>query len=182
MNFRSLKLGGAYEITLAPRRDERGYFMRTYDDAIFSQAGLGRPWVQENEACSLRKATIRGLHFQRPPHSETKLVRVVEGEILDVLVDLRRSSPTFGRWDSVLVSAERCNAVYIPKGFAHGYCTMSARTVMLYKVDAVYAAEAEGGLRWDDEHLAIPWPATEPLVSAKDSHWPKWADLPAVFD
>lgn len=181
MDIKPLPLDGVFEITLAPRRDERGYFMRTFDEANFRKHGLVSSWVQENEACSTRVHTIRGLHFQRPPAAETKLVRVVEGRALDVFVDLRRRSPTYGQWGSVELSAERQNMVYLPKGFAHGYCTLTDRVVMLYKVDAVYAPELEGGLCWNDPTIGIKWPAGEPLISAKDQALPLLKDLESPF-
>jgi len=181
MEIKPLSLEGAFEIALNPRRDERGYFMRTFDEAIFRKHGLVSSWMQENEACSTRVHTIRGLHFQRPPATETKLVRVVAGKALDIFVDLRRRSPTYGQWGSVELSAERQNMVYLPKGFAHGYCTLTDGVVMLYKVDAAYAPEAESGLRWNDPEIGIAWPTGEPLISAKDQALPLLKDLESPF-
>jgi dTDP-4-dehydrorhamnose 3,5-epimerase len=169
MQILPLKLAGTYEITLQPRHDERGYFMRVFDEKIFHEHNLGRVWTQENQAFSKAKGIIRGLHFQRPPHAETKLVRVVCGRILDVFVDLRKHSPTYGQWDSVELSADNHKLVYLPKGFAHGYCTLTEESVVLYKVDESYAPHFEGGIRWDDATLGISWPAGEHHVSAKDS-------------
>lgn len=182
MNIRPLRLSGAFEIVLEPIRDERGYFARAYDKAIFAQAGLNTCWVQENEASSVRKGIIRGLHFQKPPHSETKLVRVVRGAIIDAFVDLRRASPTFGQWATVEISEDNHRAVYIPKGFAHGYCTLTELSVVLYKVDTPYAAQAEGGLRWDDPDLGIPWPAKDPIISAKDMALTYFRNFATPFD
>lgn len=181
MEIKPLSIEGVFEITLAPRRDERGFFMRTFDEAIFREHGLVSQWVQENDACSVRQGIVRGLHFQRPPATETKLVRVVVGRALDVFVDLRRDSLTFGRWGSVELSAERQNMVYVPKGFAHGYCTLSDHVLMLYKVDAPYSARFEGGLRWNDPALGIAWPVNQPLISAKDAALPVLKELESPF-
>jgi dTDP-4-dehydrorhamnose 3,5-epimerase len=181
MEIKPLKLAGAYEITLAPRVDERGYFTRVFDDKIFRQHGLTTAWVQENQSRSTRKHLIRGLHFQAPPHAETKLVRVVVGAILDVFVDLRRSSPTYGQWASLELAAENFKMAYIPKGFAHAFCTLTDDAVVQYKVDAYYAPAAEGGLCWNDPALRISWPTHEPVLSAKDQAWPAFADFVSPF-
>lgn len=182
MHIRPLSLGGVFEIALEPRCDERGYFLRTYDEAISAQANLVTHWVQENQALSLRKGILRGLHFQKPPHTETKLIRVVRGAILDVFVDLRRSSPTFGQWAAVELSEDNYKAVYIPKGFAHGYCTLTEVSVVLYKVDTVYAPYAEGGIRWNDGDISILWPVQHPITSAKDASLPLLRDFVTPFD
>ena len=181
MEIKSLSIEGVFEITLSPRSDERGYFMRTFDEASFLQHGLVTNWVQENEACSSRLGIVRGLHFQRPPAAETKLVRVVSGRALDVFVDLRRSSPTFGRWGAVELSEERQNMVYVPKGFAHGYCTLTDRVVMLYKVDAPYSPQLEGGVRWNDPDLGVAWPVADAILSAKDAALPFLKDFESSF-
>jgi dTDP-4-dehydrorhamnose 3,5-epimerase len=168
MEINALKLSGTYEIILKPSFDERGYFMRVYDEALFKKHHLQTEWPHENQSLSIRKNTLRGLHFQRPPHAETKLVRVITGSVVDVFVDLRNSSPTYGQWDSVELSAMNHKAVYIPKGFAHGFCTLTSDTVIAYKVDIPYAPAFEGGLRWNDSTLRIQWPADNPHVSPKD--------------
>jgi dTDP-4-dehydrorhamnose 3,5-epimerase len=142
--------------------------MRTYDESIFRSHNLQTLWVQENQSRSLGRDVIRGLHFQRPDHTETKLIRVIDGAIFDVFVDLRRNSETYGRWDSIELSADTQNAVYIPKGFAHGFCTLAENTIVLYKVDSYYAPKFEDGIRWDDKTLGIPWPTDNPHLSSKD--------------
>ena len=181
MQIRPLKLAGTYELLLEPKRDERGYFMRAYDEAIFRTYGLTTSWVQENQAVSARKGVVRGLHFQKPPSAETKLVRVVLGGVLDVFVDLRRNSKTYGQWDMIELSAHIPQAIYIPKGFAHGYYTLTQESIVLYKVDSWYAPESEGGIRWDDTDLNIPWPAENPVVSPKDANWPRFRDFVSPF-
>ncbi len=155
--------------------------MRTYDQEIFREHVLTTSWVQENQSLSTRKGLIRGLHFQRPPHAETKLVRVAVGAVLDVLVDLRRDSETYGRWEAIELSAENQKAVYIPKGFAHGFCTLTEHTLVLYKVDAFYAPEFEDGLIWNDETLSIQWPVDEPHISDKDARWGAFKDFVTPF-
>ncbi len=157
-----------YEIRLAPIRDERGFFMRSYDAAIFEKAGLHRPWLQENHSRSERRGIIRGLHFQFPPFAETKLVRCVRGAVLDVFVDLRAGSATFGQWDAVELSETNWKMAYIPRGFAHGFCTLTPESEVLYKVDNVYSREHEGGLLWSDPALGIDWPVQDPILSEKD--------------
>ncbi len=164
-----LKLKGVFEIQLQPREDQRGFFMRSYDEAIFAKFGLNRPWVQENHSLSVKKGTIRGMHFQFPPHAETKLVRVVSGTLFDVFIDLRKDSPTFGQWESIILSAENKKAVYIPRGFAHGNCALTDNVQLLYKVDNYYAPQSEGTIKWNDPDVGIEWPAEEFIVSEKDA-------------
>ena len=171
------RLAGTFEITCEPHADERGYFMRWYDRELFAAAGLPVDWMQGNESGS-RRDVVRGLHFQRPPHAETKLVRALAGAIYDVFVDLRRGSPTFGQWDALEISSRCRNAMLIPKGFAHGFCAISDEALVSYLVDSAYAPAAEGGLAWDDPQLAIPWPAGgAAIVSSRDRGWPKLCDI-----
>ena len=177
MRIEPRRLAGSFEIQLAPHSDERGAFMRWYDEDSFARAGIPTAWVQGNESFS-RRGVVRGLHFQRPPHAETKLVRAISGTVYDAFVDLRRGSPTYGEWDAVELSAGRHNAVLVPKGFAHGFCVLSEAAIVTYLVDSAYAPQAEGGLAWDDPALAIPWPLDgAPIVSEKDRRWPRLADL-----
>ena len=171
------RLAGACEIRFEPRGDERGSFMRWYDREAFALAGLPTGWVQANESAS-RANVVRGLHFQRAPHTEAKLVRAIAGEVFDVFVDLRRGSPTYGQWDAVTLSAGARNAVLVPRGFAHGFCATSPEAVVSYLVDNAYAPQAEGGLAWDDPALGIPWPlGGAPIVSDKDRRWPRLSEL-----
>jgi dTDP-4-dehydrorhamnose 3,5-epimerase len=170
MEFKPRKLEGIFEIQLSPIRDERGFFMRSFDSALFRLAGLHCDWVQENHSRSERAGIIRGLHFQFPPFAETKLVRCVRGEIFDVFVDLRKDSPTFGRWDGLVLSEANKKMVFIPRGFAHGFCTLSEESEVLYKVDNVYNRDSEGGLLWSDSEIGIEWPlADKPIFSEKDA-------------
>jgi dTDP-4-dehydrorhamnose 3,5-epimerase len=176
-----LKIPGSFAIELQARGDERGYFMRTYDEAIFAAHGLPTRWVQMNESRSEPVGTIRGLHFQRPPHTETKLVRCTIGALLDVFVDLRAGSPTYGQWDAVELVADRHNAVVVPRGCAHGFCSLKASSTVNYMVDNVYTPAAEEGVRWNDPALAIAWPLKgEPTISAKDAAWPLFQDVAPI--
>ncbi len=182
MEITPLRLNGTYQIVFTPHNDERGYFMRVWDEALARRHGLTTAWMQENQSLSRRKGIIRGLHFQRPPHAETKLIRVAAGAILDVFVDLRKGSQTYGQWDSLELSAENHRGVYIPRGFAHGFCTLTEEALAVYKVDAYYAPESEGGLRWDDEVLRINWPTREPLISEKDKRLPSFKEFVSPFE
>jgi dTDP-4-dehydrorhamnose 3,5-epimerase len=168
MEIVGLKISGTFEITLAPRIDDRGFFMRTFDSEIFKETGMGRQWVQENQSLSFCKGTIRGLHYQFPPYSETKLVRCINGCIMDVFVDLRKGSPTFGQWDSIELSSANKKMVFIPRGLAHGFCTLTEMSEVLYKTDNYYSPKHEGGLLWNDSDIGIPWHVSEPVISQKD--------------
>ncbi len=170
MEIKERKLKGVFEISLQPRLDSRGFFMRTFDDEIFKNAGLDRVWVQENHSRSEQMGTIRGLHFQLPPFSETKMVRCIQGAVLDVFVDLRENSDTFGQWDCIELSAKNKKMIFIPQGFAHGFCTLSSESEVLYKVDSFYNKVAERGLLWNDTELKIVWPVINPVLSEKDQH------------
>jgi dTDP-4-dehydrorhamnose 3,5-epimerase len=176
-----LKIKGSFEIELQARGDARGYFMRTYDEAIFAEHGLPTRWVQMNESRSENVGTIRGLHFQRPPHTETKLVRCTIGALLDVFVDLREGSPTYGQWDAVELVADRHNAVVVPRGCAHGFCSLKPGSTVNYMVDNFYTPAAEEGVRWNDPSIGIAWPLKgEPTISAKDAAWPLFTDVAPI--
>ncbi len=168
MEIKERKIKGTFEITLNPILDDRGFFMRTFDDAIFKEKGLERKWVQENHSRSEEKGIIRGLHFQLPPFTETKLVRCVKGAVLDVFVDLRKDSETFGQWDSIELSEDNKKMIFIPRGFAHGFCTLTEISEILYKVDNFYSPKFECGLLWNDNDVGIKWPTNSPILSEKD--------------
>lgn len=169
MEIAERKIKGVFEITLTPSLDERGFFMRTFDKKLFEETGINRNWVQENHSRSEQKGIIRGLHFQFYPYTETKLVRCTRGEILDVFVDLREDSPTFGQWDSIELSESNKKMVLIPRGFAHGFCTLTDISEVMYKVDNYYNKQSECGILWNDSDLAIGWPVKQPFLSSKDS-------------
>ena len=170
MEIRERQLKGVFEITLKPHLDGRGFFMRTYDQTLFKEVGLEWNWVQENHSRSEQKGIIRGLHFQLPPYAETKLIRCINGVVLDVFVDLRKNSETFGQWDSIELSAENKKMIFIPRGFAHGFCTLTEISEVIYKVDNYYSPEHEVGLLWNDHDIGIDWPVKNPILSEKDQH------------
>ena len=164
-------------------RDERGFFSETYNKLAFDGVDIPASFVQDNHSLSRDKGTIRGLHFQSPPRAQDKLVRVTRGSALDVAVDIRSGSPTFGKHVTVTLSAENWRQVWIPKGFAHGFCTLEPNTEVLYKVTDYYDPGADRGLAWDDPQLAIDWPleAGAAILSEKDKRHPQLADLPEYF-
>ena len=162
------ELAGVFEIHLAARQDERGFFMRTFDWQLFSDMGFNTNWPQENHSRSNAKNTIRGLHFYLPPHGEAKMIRVIRGRIFDVVVDLRKNSPTFGHWESFDLHDEDFKWLYIPAGFAHGFCTLEQRSEILYKHEKYFSSEIDSGIFWNDPDLKISWPVQDPIISAKD--------------
>lgn len=169
-----------------PKRlaDQRGYFCEWYNARDMAQVGLDRAFLQDNISLSNDVGTVRGLHFQRPPHAQAKLVGVLAGAALDVVVDIRKGSPSFGRHVAIELSAERGNQIFVPEGFAHGFCTLQPGTVVSYKVTAYYDAEADAGIAWDDPDLAVAWPslANAASLSARDRRLPRLAELsPAPF-
>lgn len=168
MEIKEQELKGVFEITLKPIIDERGFFMRVFDDTVFEKIGINRKWVQENHSKSLKKGIIRGLHFQLPPYTETKLVRCIKGAVFDVFIDLRKNSNTFGKWESIELNENNNKMILIPRGFAHGFCTLTETSEILYKVDNYYSKEHELGLLWNDKNVNINWPVENPILSEKD--------------
>lgn len=172
MNIVPLKIPGSYEISLAPRQDERGFFMRAYDQKIFQEHGLNFTWVQENHSRSEQKGTFRGLHFQFGKDAETKMVRCLRGEILDVFVDLRKNSATFGQWDSIQLTESNKKMVIIPRGCAHGFLSMVDGCEVLYKVDNFYSPHNESNLLFSDPAIGIALPIPVEIVSERDKNAP----------
>lgn len=171
MTFKELTISGAFEIRLKPNIDSRGFFMRTYDDKIFENFGINQKWMQESHSYSKKKWTVRGLHFQHYPYSETKLIRVIEGKVLFTIVDLRLDSKTFGKWTQIIVSAKKKNMIYIPKGCAPCMCTLTENSQILYKMDQFFAPEGYDNIKWDDPDLAIKWPIKVPSdISNRDAN------------
>ncbi|NDJ36975.1 MAG: dTDP-4-dehydrorhamnose 3,5-epimerase [Chloroflexi bacterium] len=181
MQLKPLKLAGTYAITLNPISDERGYFVTTYLEDRFAACGIARDWVQENQSLSRQQGVLRGLHFQKPPHAQAKLIRVLSGAVWDVFVDIRSGSPTYGQWGSIELDADSHTMVYIPEGFAHGFYTLTDDVLLTYKVNAYYAPDHEGGIRWDDPALGITWPGTARILSEKDARLPAFDQLADVF-
>jgi len=176
------KLGGLEEVILIrPVRieDERGFFAETFRRSEFLANGIDCAFVQENHSLSRRKRTVRGLHFQTPPYAQAKLVRCIAGRLLDVVVDIRAQAPTFGRHITVELSAEGGEQLFIPAGYAHGFCTLEDNTEIVYSVSAYYAPEADSGLAFDDPEIGIDWPfpTGEMILSNRDLTWPRLAEL-----
>lgn len=166
-------------LMIQPRRieDDRGYFVETDNPEIRSRAGLPI-FVQENESFSRTKGTLRGLHLQTPPYAQAKLVRCVRGAILDVAVDIRSGSPTYGKHVALELSADNGRMVFVPAGFAHGFCTLAPDTLIAYKVDHVYSAAHEVGIAWNDPEIGIEWPeGSPPAMSGKDKQNPSLAEV-----
>jgi dTDP-4-dehydrorhamnose 3,5-epimerase len=164
--------------------DNRGSFTEAYNARALAEAGIDLTFVQDNQSISARKGTIRGLHFQIPPMAQAKLVRVVKGSVLCVAADLRRGSPTYGRYASRPLSSANQEQLFVPAGFAHGFCTREDDTIVLYKVSNFYSPAHERGVRWDDASLAIDWgvPAVEVLLSPRDQAHLGFAELSPFFD
>jgi dTDP-4-dehydrorhamnose 3,5-epimerase len=179
----SLNIPGLLEFTPRRHGDERGYFSEIFRLSTFCEAAGETAFVQENESLSARVGTIRGLHFQSAPFAQGKLVRCTVGAVFDVAVDLRTGSPTFAQWAGVELSPQTGNQLWIPAGFAHGFCTLQPDSVLNYKVTAYYSAEHDKGLAWDDAAIGIDWPslADPATLSAKDRSQPLLADLPGYF-
>jgi dTDP-4-dehydrorhamnose 3,5-epimerase len=184
-NFKSrvMKIPGV--ILVEPRKfsDARGFFMETYSAPAFRDLGVDCVFVQDNQSLSTRRGTIRGLHFQTPPYAQAKLVRVLRGSIFDVAVDLRSGSPSYGKWCGARLTASGGEQIFVPRGFAHGFCTLEPDVEVAYKVDDVYAPDCDCGLVWDDSALAIDWPlpAREIVVSEKDAALPGFAGFSTPF-
>ncbi len=172
-------------IQIIPQRfvDARGWFVETWNEERFQKLGVDAQFCQDNQSASVKAGTIRGLHFQRTPHAQAKLVRCLKGRIFDVAVDLRRKSPTFKNWVGVELSADQGNQLFVPAGFGHAFLTLEDDCHVAYKVDAYYASHADGGIRWDDPELAIDWPmpSIAPILSDKDAGLPFLADSALDF-
>lgn len=171
---------------IEPKRhaDARGWFVETYNAANFANIGIRDVFVQDNHSLSRPPFTLRGLHFQSPPHAQAKLVRCLRGRIFDVAVDLRRGSPTFGQWVGAELSGENGHQLFVPVGFAHGFLTLEADCEVAYKCSDLYAPAQDGGLAWDDPAIGISWPlppGTAPELSAKDAAQPALADFDSPF-
>jgi dTDP-4-dehydrorhamnose 3,5-epimerase len=176
-------LAGVRIITPRRHRDDRGFFSEVWNQGRLGEAGIDVRFVQDNHALSRPVGTLRGLHFQIGASAQGKLIRCNKGRILDVAVDLRHGSPTFGRSVALELSAENWRQVYVPTGFAHGYCTLEPDTEVIYKVTAYYDPAAERGLLWNDPEIGIAWPVTtdSAVIAERDAKWPRLRDLPSYF-
>ena len=183
MLFEDTKIPAVKIVTPKKHGDARGFFSEVYKRSDWESAGLNYTFVQDNHSHSAPVGTLRGLHFQTPPFAQDKLVRVVRGRILDGAVDIRRSSPTFGKHVAVELSAENWRQLFVPIGFAHGFVTLEPDTEVLYKVTALYSAPHDRGLAFDDPDLGVDWPLPPggAVLSEKDRHWPRLRDLSDAF-
>jgi len=172
VRFIPTDLAGAYVIEPDKMEDERGFFARTFCRDEFAAHGLHRVFVQCNVSFNARKGTLRGLHFQAQPHEEAKLVRCTRGAIYDVIVDIRRKSPTFKRWGAFELSAKNHRMLYAPEGFAHGFQTLEDNCEVFYQMSEMYHSGLARGVRWNDPAFAIRWPVADPFVSQRDAHYP----------
>ena len=180
MNIIETKLPGLLIIDPLVFGDERGYFFESFNQKIFEAAGLETSFVQDNESKST-KGVLRGLHFQEPPYDQGKLVRVVSGAVMDVSVDIRKDSPTYGMWEALELSAQNKRMLWIPPGFAHGFVTLEDETIFFYKCTRLYDRESENSIIWNDPDLGIEWEIDDPIVSEKDQHAPSFKDLKSPF-
>ena len=181
-NFTPTALPGLTLIKPKVHSDPRGFFLETYSADAFRSAGIDAVFVQDNHSRSLQKGVLRGLHFQTPPFEQSKLVRVIRGAAFDVAVDLRRTSPTYGHWRGFELSEGNFDMLFIPRGFAHGFCTLAEGTELVYKVDSPYSSAHDAGVIWNDPDLAIEWPLCgEPVLSDKDRALPPLSALAAAF-
>jgi dTDP-4-dehydrorhamnose 3,5-epimerase len=178
--FSSTSIPEVYVIEPSVFADERGFFMETYKQSDFAVRGIADTFTQCNHSKSAH-GTLRGLHYQKNPRAQGKLVRVVLGEIYDVVVDLRRGGPTYGRWVGETLSRDNRKMVYVPRGFAHGFCVISEEAEVLYSSTDEYAPEHEAGVLWSDPELGITWPISEPQLSARDRAWPPLRDADNNF-
>lgn len=181
MEILKTTLEGAYLIKPQVFQDERGFFMETFSKQKFDEFGITADFVQDNHAMSVTKGVLRGLHFQLGERAQAKLVRVTKGAVYDVIVDLRKDSQTYGKWESFELTADNFLMLYVPRGFAHGYCTLEDYTEFQYKCDNFYAPQSDSGLIWNDPDLKIHWPIENPILSEKDGKQQFFRDFNSPF-
>lgn len=175
MIFKETAVKDAYIIEIERRTDDRGFFARTWCRKEFEAQGLNTNLVQANVAFNIKRGTLRGMHYQVSPYEETKLIRCTKGAIYDVIIDIRKNSPTYMKWIGVELTADNYKMLYVPEGFAHGYQTLRDNTEVSYQVSQFYAPNSEQGVRWDDPAFNIKWPETEKvIISEKDQAWPDY--------
>jgi dTDP-4-dehydrorhamnose 3,5-epimerase len=178
MKFVPLPIEGAYAVLREPHTDERGFFARMWCEEEFAAHGLSTQIVQCSMSMSLKKGTLRGMHFQTAPHEEIKFIRCTRGAMYDVLLDLRPDSPTYLKWHAEELTETNGTQLYIPAGIAHGFQSLEDNTEMCYQISAAYASDFAGGVRWDDPAFGIVWPEAERTISRKDQEWPDYSPLP----
>ncbi|UJF34269.1 dTDP-4-dehydrorhamnose 3,5-epimerase [Paenibacillus hexagrammi] len=176
MEIIKTKFEGVSIIIPRCHEDDRGFFMETYNEDILRQNNIFYNFVQDNHSLSLSKGILRGLHYQIAPKAQAKLIRVIAGAIFDVVVDIRQNSPTFGDWMATILSKENKQQLLVPKGFAHGFCTLEPNTEVQYKVDEFYSSAHDRGIRWNDPNIGIDWPVVNPILSERDKYHPLLVD------
>lgn len=181
MNVHDTRLPGLKLIEPVVHGDHRGFFVESYNEERYIQMGITTKFVQDNHSLSVEAGVLRGLHYQLNPKAQTKLVRCTAGAIYDVVVDIRKGSPTSGQWQGFILSATNHRQLLVPKGFAHGFCTLVPNSEVQYKVDEFYSAEHDRGIAWDDPALGIDWPVRKPVLSDKDGKHPILADADINF-
>lgn len=172
MIITSMSLNGVKLLEPKVHGDNRGFFMESYNTAVLKEQNIDHYFIQDNHSLSSDAGVLRGLHYQLNPKGQTKLVRVLSGAIYDVVVDIRKNSPTFGNWVGVILSEYNKRQILVPKGFAHGFCTLVPNTQVFYKVDEFYSPEHDRGILWNDPALGIDWPTSNPILSDKDKNHP----------
>lgn len=182
MEIQQTRLSGVSILEPKVFLDPRGFFMESYNQAKLSELGLSYNFIQDNHSLSVEAGVLRGLHYQLNPKAQTKLVRVLRGAIYDVVVDIRKDSSTFGQWIGVILSESNKRQLLVPKGFAHGFCTLVPNTEVLYKVDEYYSPENDRGILWNDPALGIDWPVSNPILSEKDQKHPLLKDADINFE
>ncbi|WP_019424798.1 dTDP-4-dehydrorhamnose 3,5-epimerase [Paenibacillus sp. OSY-SE] len=182
MKVEALSLAGAYVIEPVIHGDHRGFFMESYNEQKLKEQGISFNFIQDNQSLSAETGVVRGLHYQLNPKAQTKLVRVISGAIYDVIVDIRKKSPTFGQWVGVILSEHNHRQLLVPKGFAHGFSTLVPNTQVLYKVDEYYSPEHDRGVLWNDPALGIDWSTTYPILSDKDKAHPVLKEAEINFE
>ncbi|MDN4620702.1 dTDP-4-dehydrorhamnose 3,5-epimerase [Paenibacillus sp. PsM32] len=181
MKVTSLTLEGAKLIEPVVHGDHRGFFMESYNEKLMHENGIKHNFIQDNHSLSAEPGVLRGMHYQLNPKAQTKLIRVISGSIYDVIVDIRKDSPTFGQWQGFILSDANKRQLLVPQGFAHGFCTLAANTQVIYKVDEYYSPEHDRGIAWDDPSLNIDWPVSSPVLSDKDTRHPLLKDAELNF-
>ncbi|MFE4028342.1 dTDP-4-dehydrorhamnose 3,5-epimerase [Priestia sp. YIM B13551] len=181
MNLIKTKFEDAILIEPKVFGDHRGFFTESYNKGIFTQNGIDMDFIQDNHSLSQQPGTLRGMHYQLNDKAQTKLVRVTRGAIYDVIVDIRKGSPTYGEWQGFILSADNKRQLLVPKGFAHGFCTIVENTEVQYKVDELYSPEHDRGIAWNDPALNIDWPFNNPVLSDKDTKHPTLAEADNNF-
>lgn len=181
MEIKNTKFKDAFLITPDVFQDERGFFMEPYSEKKFAKLGIEANWVLDCHSMSVTKGVLRGLHFQKPPHTQAKLVRCTKGAVYDVIVDLRKDSPTFGQWEGFELRDDNFLMLYVPRGFAHGFCTLTDYAEFQYKCDNHYMPESEGGIIWNDQTIKAYWPVENPILSEKDKKQSEFKNFNSPF-